>query len=369
MSLSRHLNREGISHADADSAVHRRHVRQRTKLKKLEWVGEPVVESDAAEFRLKTEGLSLTKGLYWVGFGETEKSASGPEFQDHCAAINWKRSWNFAQMTRGAKQSQVRRKRSAPAAEEFVINLSPLQMRFINLELARWEEAGIPPEKRKEMLTTMLDEIRCDLVAEFKTASSRDVVASYIHLDSSKIHFGIIQSRVGPENQLVGEARLGTVGPWSVGQSRLAKLGMVEAGDGRLDENLERFHKRFGEDRVPLDLRLHDHLDERFSKLVTKMGEDAEKRLETATEYYRSWKIKNRRDAALRSPSSQRVALQTVRLITPLLPPQVRTALSVVRTAVQVFQILGTALDAASSSSSSSSSPQKTRNPEITKIL
>ena len=368
MSLSRHLNKDGIGHADADSATHAKHVRQRRQMNGVEWFAEEVAtENSAVEFKLKSADLNLGQGAYWVGAGDTEKSAQGVEFQAHCNSVNWSRRWNNAEMNRNGKKCKVRRKRNAPACEEFVTNFAPWQMRFINEELSLWEKAAVPPEKRREMLVALVDEIRSDLVTAFKLATGRDVVASYIHWDSNKVHVGIVHSRVGPENNLVGEKRLGTVGPWSTAQNRLSKLGLVDAGDSRLAENLEKFHSRFGNNRQPLDITLHNLMDENFSKKVAGMDASAGKRFEASKVYYKEWKLKSRREAAFRTAGSQRIAWQTLRLITPLLPPQVRTALSIARTCVQAFQVVGVALDAVTSPSAPQTS--KDQQPEIQKIL
>lgn len=368
MSLSRHLNHEGVKHADADSATHAKHVRQRRKMSGVEWYAEEVeTENAALVFKLKADGLNLGQGAYWIGVDITEKSAHGKEFQAHCNSINWERRSNHAEMTRKGKKCKVRRKRNTPACEEFVVNFAPWQMRFINGELARWEAAGISAEKRKEMLLALVDEIRRDVVADFKTRTGRDCVASYAHFDSNKIHIGIVHSRVGPDNNLVGEKRLGTVGPWSTAQNRIAKLGLVDAGDSRLAENLEKFRSRFGVDRQPLDIALHDLMDEKFTKMVDEMGADAVKRYDASKDYYKEWKLKNRREAAFRTAGSQRIAWHTLRLISPLLPPQLRAALSIARTCVQAFQVVGVALDAISSQSASQ--PQKQPQPQLSKLL
>lgn len=366
MTLARRLNKEGIAHANADSPTHARHVRQRRKMNAVEWVPEEVItENSAVEFQLKADGLNLGQGAYWIGFGKTETGAPGEAFQAHCNSINWSRRWNHAEMSRQGKKCKVRRKRNTPACEEFVINFSPWQMRFINCELARWEAAGIASDKRKEMLVALVDEIRIDVVADFKKRTGRDVVASYVHWDSNKVHIGIVHSRVGPENTLVGEKRLGTVGPWTTAQNRIAKLGLVDAGDLRLIENLEKFHSRFGKDRQPLDIALHDLLDQKFAEKLAGMDSEAVKRYEESQTYYKEWKSKCRREAAFRTAGSQRIAWQTLRLVTPLLPPQLRAALSVARTCVQAFQVVGVALDAVSSPAVTPAS--KEPQPKLTK--
>jgi|GEM_PF-1612361 len=370
MSLSRHLNKEGIAHANADSATHARHISQRSKQKVTEWIPELVEENPAFEFRLNPKGFDIGKGSYFTGISETEASVSGESFEDHCSAVNWKRRWNTSTMSRNGKKCQVRRKRSSPACEEFVVNFFPAQMRFINQELIRWETAGLLPEQQKGILISLVNEIRIELLKEFKESSGRDIVASYIHWDSNKIHIGIIHSRVGPENTLVGLKRLGTVGPWSVAQNRLVSLGLVDAGDNRLADNLERFRSRFKEndtdrDREPLDIKLHNLLDEKFSALVQKMDVGAAARYDQAQEYYKQWKLQNRKASQTRSPTSQRIAWDTVRFLTPLLPPEVRVALSIAHSVSQVFNILGDALKTVSTTSS----PQHNPQPKITKIL
>ncbi len=365
MPLSRHLNKEGIGHANADSSTHARHV-QRRKMNSVEWVADEVTtENSAVEFKLKADGLNLGQGAYWIGFGESETGATGVEFESHCNAVNWSRRWNLAEMTRAGKKCQVRRKRTSPACEEFVINFSPWQMKFINGELARWEAAGIAADKRKEMLVALVDGIRRDVVADFKKRAGRDCVASYIHYDSHKIHIAVVHCRVGPENTLVGEKRLGTVGPWTTAQNRISKLGLVDPGDSRLAENLEKFHSRFGNDRQPLDIFLHELLDSRFAEKVAGIGPDAVKRFEEAKDYYKVWKQKSRREAVYRTAGSQRIAWQTLRLVSPLLPPQLRAALSIARTCVQAFKVVGVALDAVSSPSVTP--PSIDTQPKLTK--
>ena len=345
MSIRRHLNKEGISHANADSKTHARHVSQRKARRHVEWVPEVVEDTGATEFRLR-DVLGLSKGEYFTGFGESELKVSGPEFEKHCSSVNWERRWNYAPMKRKEKVCKVRRKRNTPACEESVTNFSPAQMHFINGEIDRWKAAGIPQEKSQELLRKLVDETRQEVVEEFERATGRDVVGSYIHWDSNKIHIGIIHSRVGPDNDLVGDKFLGTVGPWTVGQNRLSKLGLVDAGDCRLKENLERFADRFGKDRIPLDLRLHDKLDSCFEKAVSGMGGDAAKRFKVSEKYYCDWKNRNRREAFSHSPSSSRIAWQTLRLVSPLFPPQVRMGIHAARTALEVFRFIGMALDA-----------------------
>lgn len=352
MSLRRHLNAEGVKHADADSLTHSRHQRQRQEQRALEWIPESAAENPAQEFKLNADELSLSQGLYCIGYGAEELHASGEAFQAHCNSVNWSRRWNSAPMKRGDKMSTVRRKRSSPACEELVVNLSPWQMKFINRELELWKEAGLSPEERRPLLLGWIQELRKDVVKEFKEATGRDVIGSYIHLDSNKVHLGVIHSRVGADNSLVGEKSLGTVGPWSTAQNRISKLGLLDAGDKRLQENLEKFGSRFGS-RVPLDIRLHDTLDARFDELVARLGQDAGKRYEASIEYYRSWKIKTRREAVNHSPASQRVVFQTLRLVAPLLPAPIRSALALSRTATQAISVIGTAVDALGPSLSS----------------
>jgi ferredoxin-fold anticodon binding domain-containing protein len=364
MSLQRHLNAEGVAHAHADSKTHARHVRERKVRKAVEWVPEPVEDSGAAVFRLKADGLELGMGRYFVGHGSEEKNVVGKVFEDHCNSVNWARRWNFADMTRAGKKSRVKRQRKAPACQEIVVNLSPAQMIFINAELARWEKAGVPAAQRREMFEEMVDEMRKEVVEEFKAATGWDVVASYSHYDSNKVHVGVVASRVGPDNTLVGNKSLGTLGAWSVGQNRLSKLGLVDAGDTRLLENFERFKARYGPERQPLDIRLHDVLDQVFAGQVEKLK--AGERYAQAQEEYKVWKLRNRREAFTRSAGSARVAWQTLRLVTPLLPPQIQTALALAHTAMRAFEIIGTALD---SLNPTPPSEQEKPRKELEKIL
>jgi hypothetical protein len=370
MSLRRQLTPDGIAHSNADSHTHARHVFQRAKAREIEWIPEAVSStSPAAEFKLKTGDIQIGKGLYFVGHGKKESGVEGCEFEKHLSAVNWERRWNYASMKRKDKVCTVRRKRTTPAVGEFVVNLSPWQMTFLNGELQRWEAAGIPPEQRKETLEAFLDPLRKTVVEEFAASTGWEVVGSYLHLDSNKVHVGVIHSRVTAENKLVGSPYLKTIGPWSCAQSRIASLGAADAADNRLKENLERFHTRHGKDTQPLDQKLHETLDQKFEELIGVMDSDASKRFEAAKEHYRQWKVKARRDAMTRSPSSQRIAWETVRLVTPLLPREVRIALSVARTVVQVFSILHSAVDALSSTSGGGSAPPPLNEPSIPKTL
>lgn len=81
---------------------------------------------------------------------------------------------------------------------------------------------------------------------------------------------------------------------------------------------------------------------------MTAMGGDAQDRFAEAKEYYKAWKLKARREAVFRTPSSQAIAWRTLRLVGPLLPPQVQTAISIARTCVQAFQVVSAAIDALS---------------------
>lgn len=344
LSLRRHLDREAIGHANADSKTHARHVARRKTDRGITWIAEPQETSGSAVFALKADGLGLTQGKYFVGSGKDETEMSGSAFESHLASVNWQRRWNYAEMKRGDKVAITKRRRSQDACEEFVVNLSPWQMHFINTTLGNLEEAGVSAEKRKDLFEALLGGIRQNLASEFREKSGRDVVGSYIHYDSAKIHFGLVHSRVGKDNKLVGAKHLGTIGAWSVAQSRITKLGLVDKADTRLKENLERFHARHGKERKPLDLQLHQVADEEFEKSVIAMGAGAERSFEQSKEFYKSWKGKQRRDALLHSPSVQRVAWQVLRYISPLLPPPLQVALSVTRTASQAVAVISVAL-------------------------
>jgi hypothetical protein len=344
MSLRRHLDREAIGHANADSNTHARHVARRKTDREITWIAEPQEASGASIFALKADGLGLAQGKYFIGIGKDETESNGKGFESHLASVNWQRRWNFAEMKRGERVAVTKRKRNQDACEEFVVNLAPWQMHFINTTLGNLSEAGVSADKRKDLLEALLGGIRRRVVSEFQQSSGRDVVGSYIHHDSAKVHFGVVHSRVGKDNKLVGRKYLGTVGAWSVAQSRIARLGLVDKADTRLKENLERFHARHGKERQPLDLLLHQVADEEFDKAVRAMGTGAERTFEQSKEFYRGWKSKQRRNALLQSPSVQRVAWQVLRYISPLLPPPLQVALSATRTASQAVAVISYAL-------------------------
>ena len=358
MSLQRKLTPDGIRHSNADSSTHARHVSQRAKAREFDWIPESVSSSNPAEvFKLQAGDLALGKGRYFTGVGKDETPVDGMTFEKHLSATNWQRRWHYASMKRGEKKCTVRRKRTTPAVGEFVVNLSPWQMTFVNGELQRWEAAAISPDKRKELLKAFLDPLRKTVVQKFGETTGWEVVGSYLHLDSNKIHVGVINTRVSAANQLLGHSYLRTIGPWSCAQSRIATLGAADPGDHRLQENLEKFHQRHGQNTQPLDQQLHEALDQKFNELIGMMDADARKRFEAAKEHYRQWKDKARRDSMTRSPSSQRVAWETVRFVTPLLPREVRTALSVARTVFQVFSILSAALQGSGNSGGGGGTP------------
>jgi len=348
MSLHRPLNSDGIRHTNADSPTHAKHVAARAKAREFDWLPELVSSANPSEeFKLQAVDLSLGNGRYFVGHGEMEAPVDGSVFEKHLSAINWERRWYRGSMRRGEKMCEVRRKRKSPACGEYVVNLAPWQMSFINSELKRWEQAGIQPEARKELLLAFLDPLRETVVAEFKDSTGWDVPGSYLHFDSNKIHTGIIGCRVSENNTLLGSSTQ-NLGPWSVAQGRITAIGAGDPADARLRENLEKFHNRYGASAQPLDVHLHAALDTKFDELVASMDSEAPKRFEAAKEYYKSWKAKARREAPLRSPSSQKIAWEIVRFLTPLLPREVRSALTIARTVTQVFTVLSTALDAVS---------------------
>jgi len=345
LSLRRHLNREAIAHSNADSNTHARHVTRRKVDRQISWIAEPADQAGAEVFAFNPASVGLGQGKYFQGHGGSEREVTGPDFEAHLASINWKRRWNFAQMKRGDKVAETRRTRSQDACEEFVVNLSPWQNHFLVKTVKQLDESGVPKAKQKELVEAIAGDIRREVVQEFSRISGRDVIGSYIHFDSSKIHVGVIHSRVGQDNHLVGDKYLRTIGPWSVAQSRIAGLGLVDKSDTRLQDNLQRFHSRHGKDRKPLDLHLHEKADEQFAKAVKRLGPKAEASLEASKEYYKGWKKNQRESAILQSPTTQRVAWQILRIVAPLLPPQVRMALAISRTAGQALSVISTALE------------------------
>jgi hypothetical protein len=345
LSLRRHLDREAIAHSNADSNTHARHVSRRKVDKQISWIAEPADQAGAEVFAFKPESVGLGQGKYYQGHGAEEREVTGPGFESHLASTNWQRRWNHAEMKRGDKIALTKRIRSQDACEEFVVNLSPWQNHCLVTTLKQLDESGVPRKKQKELVEVIAGDIRGEVVREFSRISGRDVIGSYIHFDSSKIHVGVIHSRVGKDNHLIGEKYLRTIGPWSVAQSRIARLGLVDKSDTRLQENLQRFATRHGKDRKPLDLHLHEVADEQFAKAIKALGAQAEARFEASKDFYKDWKKNQRQTAILQSPAIQRVAWQVLRIVTPLLPPPVRTALAVTRTAGQALSVISVALE------------------------
>ncbi len=368
MGLQRKLNSEGIRHSNADSATHLSHVRERSKRRGrgVDWYADDVQpDNPAAEFRLRSEGLELSNGMYFVGVGVNEKPASGKDFENHLAAVNWSRRWNFATMKRGDKVATVRRKRTSPACREMVVNMSPWQMTMLNGELQRWEEMGIPPEKRKEMLLAFLEPLRSAVVSDFAASTGMDVPGSYIHLDSTRVHFGVIHTPVGVDNKMLGK-NPPCIGAYTVASCRAAQVG-VPSSNAWLADNLKRFGERHGVGVEPADLRMHRILDEQFDKLIAGMATvdpTAPQRYQKAKEHYSAWKAKRRHDVVMRSATAQRIGWDVLQISMPLFPPQVRAAISICRTAVQAFRVLSVAVQAVQSKAKDSAPA-----PQISKVL
>jgi hypothetical protein len=322
-------------------------------------------DNPASEFSLRSAGLELGNGIYFVGFGANEKPAEGKEFEDHLSAVNWKRSWNYAQMKRGDKISTVRRKRTSPACREMVINMSPWQMVMLNGELQRWEEMGIHPEKRKEMLLAFLEPLRSAVVSDFAASTGMDVLGTYIHLDSTRVHCAVIFTSVGADNKMLGK-NPPCIGAYTVASCRAAQVG-VQPSNAWLADNLKRFEERHGVGVEPADLRAHRILDEQFDKLIAGMAKvdpTAAKRYEKAKEHYRAWKAKRRHDVVMRSATAQRIGWDVLQMAMPLFPPQVRTAISICRSAIQAFRVLSVAL-AACKADARESAP----SPQLSKVI
>jgi hypothetical protein len=366
MGLQRKLNSEGIRHSNADSLTHANHVRERSKRRGVDWYAEDVQgENPAAEFGLRSDGLGLGNGVYFVDVGANEKPASGKDFEAHLAAVNWARRWNFAAMKRGDKVATVRRKRTSPACREMVINMAPWQMTMLNGELQRWEEMGIPPEKRKEMLLAFLEPLRSAVVSDFAASTGMDVLGSYIHLDSTRVHFGVIHTPVGVDNKLLGK-NPPCIGAYTVASCRAAQVG-VQPSNAWLADNLKRFEERHGAGVEPADLRMHRILDEQFDKMVagmSKVDPTAPQRYQKAKEHYRAWKAKRRHDVVMRSATAQRIGWDVLQMAMPLFPPQVRAAIGICRTAVQAFRVLSAAVEAGKTNSEESAP-----TPQISKVL
>lgn len=366
MGLNRKLDAEGVRHANADSKTHALHVLGRQKRRDVNWIAEDAqAENPANEFRLRSDGLGLGNGIYYVGFGTSERPAEGKEFERHLSAINWDRRFQFAQMKRGDKVATVRRKRTSPACREMVVNLSPWQMQFINDELQRWEVMGVSVEKRKEMLLAFLEPLRAAVVSDFAASTGLDVPGSYLHLDSTRVHVGVIYSVVGADNKMLGK-NPPCIGAYTVASCRAAQVG-VQPSNAWLANNLKRFGERHGVDAEPVDLRVHRILDEQFTRQVDQMAKvdpTASKRYEQAKEYYRNWKAKRRHEVVMRSATAQRIGWSVLQMAMPLFPPQVRTAISICRTAVQAFRVLSVAIEAAQSSARDTAPA-----PQISKVL
>lgn len=364
MSLSRHLSRRGIAHANADSPTHASDVTRRAKMRQVHWIPEATEESSATEFKLRAPGLGLGKGLYWTVDGESIAEVDGKGLESHCNAINWQRRWYTARMKRGDKVSRVRRKRKAAACEEVVANLHPAQMHFINNLLDSWSKQGVSPEERRLRFDKMCLSLRDSVLEQHReSAPGFEAVACYLHLDSNKLHFGIIASAVDGNNELTGK-RPPSVGAWTVGAWRLSSLG-IDRGENRwLKENIEKFRSRHGAKALPYDLALHKAIDSKFDRLVREMGPDAVRSYSASCEYYAKWKSKERGLSLSRTPSSSQVVWKILFLVRPLLPPPVRTALDASRSLAVAVQIIQKAV--AETTSCSGSTPTQTPSRQTT---
>lgn len=333
MALQRSLTIDGIRHANADSSTHARHVRERKERKGINWIPQAIDSEDpAAVFKLRADDLELGNGRYFLGALGSDREVNGQEFESELAKINRERSWQLGSMSRNGKARPVRRKRSAPAIGEVVVNLSPWQMGLINRYIKEWEDQGIGSADRRALLEAWLEPMRGEVLSHFRERTGREIVGSYWHYDSNKVHLGIINTRVRADHTLVGTKSLRTIGPWSVAQSRIYQIGAGDAGDKRLQENLERFRQRHGE--MPLDIDLHQTLDSVFDRQVQAIG--AEVKYEQAKSEYMEWK-ERQRERLLPRHNSEEMLWIAMRLITPLLPPEVRTAIRVCRSTYELF--------------------------------
>jgi hypothetical protein len=344
MSLTRPLSRKGIAHANADSPTHASDVARRAKMRQTSWIPEESKESLASEFKLKAPGLGLGKGVYWNFNGESLVEVDGKGLEAHCNAINWERRWYTAQMKRGDKISRVRRKRKSAACEEVVVNLHPAQMHYLNNLLESWSKQGIPPDKRREHFDKICLSLRDAVLEQHRdSAPGFEAVACYLHLDSNKIHFGIIASAVNGKNELSGKRPPG-VGAWSVGAWRLATLGIEQGENIWLKENIAKFRARHGSKSLPYDIALHRALDLKFDKVVAQMGPTSSRSYRESCEYYRKWKTNERKSSLERTPSTSKVVWKVLFLLRPLLPPAVRTALDASRSLTVALKVIQTAV-------------------------
>ncbi|MDQ3511987.1 MAG: hypothetical protein M3414_09980, partial [Pseudomonadota bacterium] len=124
-------------------------------------------------------------------------------------------------------------------------------------------------------------------------------------------------------------------------------LGLTDAADHRLRENVEKFKSRHGEHAEPLDIALHEALDASFDAVVCGMGAAAVEQFGKAKDHYAKWKVTNRRQSVVRSSTSATVAYETLRLLLPLLSPHARTAISITRTGIEAFKVVNSFLNAA----------------------
>ncbi|MBU3665182.1 MAG: hypothetical protein FGM15_04795 [Chthoniobacterales bacterium] len=329
MSLRRRLkSRAGEKHCNASSKTHAAHVYARKQSRYTAWIPASIpsiADEAAAEFGLDYESLGLPRGeCFWEVDGSL-RLLSGEDFERQLASARDEFGWFWqSRKLKSGRDSRTRRKRPHPV-QEVTVSLSPAQSLF----LRDMNAADIASK-----LYGLLPRLAEDLTDQ----TGWKLLGASIHYDSSRPHFNFYITRVGDDHYLHGRQRLGTLGPWAVGEWRLAKLGAgTYAGNRILQENLANFALRHGPSAEPLDLRLHRLLDDSFKRDLNKneMG-----RFEKCEAKHAKWKKAQIAKILREWIGRERVAWQLLSLCGPHLRPYARAAIQGVEVMAKVMDIL-----------------------------
>ena len=327
MSLLRKLKSYASEkHCNAESDVHARHVAIRKKKRQISWVPLPKEDViDSSIFALNLKELGLKKGEAFCHFAAGIREIEGKELEALLAGVRRKKSFYFqTRKLKSGELSKSRRKRPNPLSE-LTVSLSPAQSLF----LQKLSESEI-----RQKMRGLIPGLSAALV----DATGWCLEASSIHYDGSRPHLNFYITRVKDDNTLTGAPRLRTLGPWSVGQWRLFKIGAGdEFGNQRLKDNLENFIERHGEGIEPLDLKLHRLLDEAFK---SDLSASEQLRLEKCQEQHANWKTSQRVMFTRKKNGVEQLGWSVFYAAYPHFCPAMQAALKGVQVLTTIIRIL-----------------------------
>ena len=181
------------------------------------------------------------------------RCADPEEFPRYLVAEAGRRNWFYRQTRRGGKIVKMRRTAGTPI-EVITTTFSPAFMGWCHAQL----EAGSDPRWH-------LTAVRNKWIAEVHPViqEQRFVLGVAGHHDSSVAHIDYLVSRQRGDGERIGRAGLLMVGPWCAAVDRQIRFGAKIGAEKRcqFETNIANFHRRYGTETEPLDLRLARTLD------------------------------------------------------------------------------------------------------------